>query len=367
MVTPIDLVVTDEQQQLRDSLRRLLADKASLATARPAMESGSGFDRGLWAQMAELGLPALLVPEGHGGLGQGASETTVVFEEMGRALYHGPLLATVALATNALLVSGDQAAQADLLPGVASGQTIATLATSDGSEPVVATPNEDGWTLRGVKTFVVDGMAADLIVVTAATAPGAGLFAVDAASTALSRRSLSALDLSRPLAEITFSGTPARLVGAEGAAEATMADVEDRLAITVAAEAVGGMRACLDLSVEHAKARKQFGVPIGSFQAVAHTCVDMLRDAELGASAVQYAAAAQDQRAEDFSLAARVAAAWCGPAYHRVTAQTIHIHGGLGFTWEHHAHLYYRRSRSNEQLFGALRRHRDLVADRVGL
>jgi alkylation response protein AidB-like acyl-CoA dehydrogenase len=291
-------------------------------------------------------------------------------------LYNGPFLASVAMAANALLASGDDNACADLLPRIATGETVATLAVTERDGRWHAGQDEQttaeaagarGWVLRGVKTFVVDGMTADVILVTARTDRGTSMFAVDAAAAGVTRRSLTTLDLTRSLAELTFADVPARLVGAPGSAAPVIDTVLDRLLVAVAAESVGGMRACLDMCVGYAKTRKQFGVPIGSFQAVAHKCVDMLQRAEFGGAAVQYAAAAQAQESDDFALAAKVAAAYCGPAYHWVTAETIQIHGGLGFTWEHDAHLYYRRSRSSEQLFGSAGEHFDGVAARAGL
>jgi alkylation response protein AidB-like acyl-CoA dehydrogenase len=370
---PVDLTVTEEQQALRDTVRRLLADKASPAARRRLIDTEDGFDPRTWAQLAELGLHALIIPESYGGLGQGGIESWVVFAEMGRALYSGPFLATVALAANALLLSADDAIAKDLLPRIAGGEIIAALAVAgddgrwDGlaSEQVTARPGPDGWVLDGAKTFVIDGMAADLLLVTARSDAGLSLFAVDADAPGVDRRRLEALDLTRRLAAVSLSQTPGRLVGVDGEAEPVIGAVYERALAAVAAEQAGGMRACLDLCVDYAKQRKQFGAPIGSFQAVAHRCVDMLQRTEFAESAAHYAAAAQGT--DEGRVAARVAAAYSGRAYHWVTAETIQIHGGLGFTWDHDAHLYYRRCRSTEQLFGSQGRHLDALADLVGL
>lgn len=370
---PVDLTVTDEQHALRDTVRRFLADKASPDARRRLIVTDDGFDRRTWAQLADMGLPALTIPEEYGGLGQGGVESSVVFAEMGRALYSGPFLATVTLAANALLLSADHAVAKDLLPGIATGETIATLAVAEGDgrwdtlagQQVAARSGPDGWLLDGTKTFVIDGMTADLLVVVARTEHGLSLFAVDADAPGVERRGLVGLDLTRRLAAVTFSQTPGRLVGVEGVAEPVVTAVYERALVSVAAEAAGGARACLDLSVAYAKQRKQFGVPIGSFQAVAHRCVDMLARTEFAESAAHYAAAAQGT--DEASVAARVAAAYCGRAYHWVTAENIQVHGGLGFTWEHDAHLYFRRCRSSEQLFGSPDRHLDALADLLGL
>jgi alkylation response protein AidB-like acyl-CoA dehydrogenase len=190
---------------------------------------------------------------------------------------------------------------------------------------------------------------------------------VDAHAPGVERRPLETLDLTRSLGATTFFGAPARLLGSVGSANRVIEYVLDKVMLAIAAESVGGMRACLELSVEYAKTRRQFGVPIGSFQAVAHRCVDMLQHTEFAGAAVHYAAAAEDERSDEAPVAAKVAAAYFGPAYHSVTAETIQVHGGLGFTWEHDAHLYYRRCRSNEHLFGRQADRYRAVADQIGL
>jgi alkylation response protein AidB-like acyl-CoA dehydrogenase len=370
-----DLAISGEHEELRNMVRKLMADTSSPATVREVMETEDGFDRVTWSTMAQLGLLALLVPERYEGLGQGPVEAGIVFEEMGRALYPGPYFASVALATNALLCSGDEPACSDLLPGIAAGSTIATVAMAETVKPwdgpttvrAGARRSGDHWILEGSKAFVPNGHVADLLLVTARTHAGLSLFAVDQADPGVETQALTSLDLTRRLAAITFSGARARLVGVDGAAEPVMASTVDRALIALAAEQAGGAARCLELSVEYAKQREQFGRPIGSFQAIAHRCVEMLQRVEFARAASHYAASCEATRADELPVAARVAAAYCGRAYRWVATETIQVHGGLGFTWEHDAHLHYRRSWASETLLGNAEEHYMAIADRLGL
>lgn len=214
---------------------------------------------------------------------------------------------------------------------------------------------------------MLDGPVAELLLVTAATPLGPSLFTVAGEATGLSRTSQESLDLTRRLARIVLDGVPARLVGQQGTADGVVADGLDRILVMVAAEQAGGAAACLDLSGDYAKNRTQFGRPIGAFQAVAHKCVDMLHAVEFSRACAQYAAAAQAEGSPEAPVAARVAAAYCGQAFREVATETIQVHGGIGFTWEHDAHLYYRRAWSSQQLFGGPERHWMALADRLGL
>jgi alkylation response protein AidB-like acyl-CoA dehydrogenase len=286
---------------------------------------------------------------------------------MGRALYPGPYFASVALATNALLCSGDDAACNDFLPGIAAGSTIATLATADNTGCTVARGNGDPWILEGAKSFVPHGHVADLLLVTARTDAGLSLFAVDPADAGVEARALTSLDLTRRLAAVSFAGAPARLVGVDGGADAMLASTVDRALIALASEQAGGAARCLEMSVEYAKQREQFGKPIGSFQAIAHRCVEMLQRVEFARAASHYAAACLATPADELPVAARVAAAYCGRAYRWVATENIQVHGGLGFTWEHDAHLHYRRSWASETLLGNADEHYLAVTDRIGL
>ena len=372
MSATLRLAATDEQKELRATVRDLMRARSGPAAVRRIIDGGEGFDRDLWRQVSEMGLPAILVPERFGGLGLGAAESAAVLEEMGAVLYPGPYLA-VTIATIALLASGDEAAGADLLPGIADGSVIATLAAagSDGSwqspPTVTAAETGEGWKLDGDAPFVLDGQSAGLILVRATTPAGRGLFAVSSGAPGVEAAPLTSLDLTRQVARVTLRQASGRLLGEPGGAGSVLAATLDRAVVALAADSCGGAAECLRLSVDYAKERVQFGVPIGSFQAVAHRCADMLQRVEFTRAAVQYAAAAADAGSDEFPLAARVAAAYASRAYSWVTTETIQVHGGLGFTWEHDAHLYYRRSRSSEQMLGNPQRHWEAIAERAGL
>jgi alkylation response protein AidB-like acyl-CoA dehydrogenase len=361
-----DLAFSGEHDELRSTVRQFLAATSSPDSVRRVIESPDGFDRSTWSRMAdELGLQALLVPEQYEGLGQGAVEAQIVFEEMGRALYPGPYFASAALATNALLCSGDETACQDLLPGIAAGTTIATVGFAD--TPSTAKRNRDGWVLDGSKSFVPNGQVADLFLVTARTDAGLSLFAVDSADPGVESQGLESLDLTRRLGGLTLAGAGARLVGEDGGAPGIVAATVDRALVALAAEEAGGAARCLEMSVDYAKQREQFGRPIGSFQAIAHRCVEMLQRVEFARAASRYAASCLAAGTSEFPVAARVAAAYCGRAYRWVATENIQVHGGVGFTWEHDAHLHYRRSWASETLLGSTDQHYLTIADRLGL
>ena len=361
-----DLARTGEHDQLRSTVRQFLAATSSPATVRSLAETPDGFDRAAWSRMAEqLGLQALLVPERYEGLGQGPVEAQIVFEEMGRVLYSGPYFASAALATNALLCSGDETACRDLLPGIAAGTTIATVALAEAG--TTAKRDRDGWVLDGFKSLVPNGHVADLLLITAQTDAGLSLFAVDAADPGAQSRALESLDLTRRFAALKFAGARARLVGDDGCAADVVAATVDRALIALAAEEAGGAASCLEMSVEYAKQREQFGRPIGSFQAIAHRCVEMLQRVQFARAASRYAASCLAAGSSEFPVAVRVAAAYCGRAYRWVATENIQVHGGIGFTWEHDAHLHYRRSWASETLLGSTDQHYLAIADRLGL
>src|SRR5207244_1691628 len=261
------------------------------------METTEGDDPAVWKQMGEqLGLQGLAIPEEYGGSGYTYVELGVVLEEMGRALLCAPYYATVALAANTILHSGDDAAKKELLPGIASGETMAALAfTEDNGRwdaegiTMAASKSGDGYTLDGHKMFVIDGHTANLILVAAKTGEGTSLFSVDADASGLTRTPLTTMDQTRKQARLEFSGVPAKLIGAEGKGWDTLSRVLDLAAVALAAEQVGGAQKCLDMSVEYAKVRVQFGRPIGSFQAIKHKCADMLLEVESAKSAAYYA------------------------------------------------------------------------------
>ena len=352
----------EELEDLRSSVRALLSDKSDQDAVRAAIESKAGYDTALWAQLAEqIGAPALALPEQYGGAGYGYVELGVVLRELGRALVPAPFFSSVVLAGSAIVASEDAAAQERWLPGIAAGSTLAGLALleADGrwrstDFATRATERADHWALSGTKTLVLDAVACGLLVVAADTPHGAGLFLVEAGATGLDVADLKTLDLTRRVGRVSFSDTPAVRLGAGRDATAVLEQVLDRAMAALAAEQVGAARACLDLSVAYANDRIQFGRPIGSFQAVKHTCADMLTRLEVAEAAAIEAARAVDGRpdAAPVGEATAVAHAVCSEAFMFIAAQTIQVHGGIGFTWEHPAHLYFRRAKSSQLLFG---------------
>ena len=371
----MNFAFSEEQEELRKSVRRFLDSKSPETEVRRLMETTEGYDEKVWQQMGqELGLQGLAIPEEYGGSGYSYVELIIVLEEMGRALLAAPYYSTVALAANALLNSGDDAAKKELLPGIAAGDTIATLAITEDNGRwdldavgLTAKKSGDGYTLDGHKMFVIDGHTANLIIVAAKSDAGLSLFAVEGDASGLTRTPLSTMDQTRKQARLEFSGTPARLVGTDGGAEAGLQKTLDLAAVALAAEQVGGAQKCLDMSVEYAKVRVQFGRPIGSFQAIKHKCADMLLEVESAKSAAYYAGWAAADDSDELPVVASLAKAYCSDAYFHAAAENIQIHGGIGFTWEHPAHLYFKRAKSSELLLGDPTYHRELLAQRIGL
>jgi alkylation response protein AidB-like acyl-CoA dehydrogenase len=366
---------TAEQDELRKMVRRFLEDKSPETEVRRLMATSEGYDPDVWKLMAnELALQGLGIPEKFGGQGFGPVELYVVFEEMGAALMCAPYFSTVALAATALLNSGDEAAQAAHLPGIASGATIATLATTDDSgnwdleaTGVTATKSGDGYTLTGTKNYVIDGNTANLILVTATTPEGLSLFAVGGGASGLTRTNLPTMDQTRKQSRIEFDKVAAILVGKSGGALAGLEKTMQMAAASLAAEQVGGAQRVLNNAVDYAKNRIQFGRPIGSFQAIKHKCADMLLEVESAKSAAYYAAWASQEDNEELAIASSLAKSYCSEAYFHCAAENIQIHGGIGFTWEHHAHLYFKRAKSSELLLGDPAYHRELLAQRLGI
>ena len=374
----MNFAFSEEQEELRKTVRSFLDAKSPETEVRRLMETTEGYDSAVWNQMgAELGLQGLIIPEDFGGSGYGYVELGVVLEEMGRSLLCAPFFSTVALAANALMHSGDDAAKKAHLPGIASGATIATLAFTEPSGKwdeagitMTATGSgagSGGWTLDGTKSFVLDGHTASLVIVAARTAKGVSLFAVDGGASGLTRTALSTMDQTRKQAKLEFAGTPATLVGTEGEGWKTLSTVLDLAAVALAAEQVGGAQKVLDMAVEYAKVRVQFGRPIGSFQAIKHKCADMLLEVESAKSAAYYGMWCASEMNDELPSVASLAKAYCSEAYFHATAENIQIHGGIGFTWEHPAHLYFKRAKSSELLFGDPTYHRELLAQRIGI
>ncbi|HZE48612.1 MAG TPA: acyl-CoA dehydrogenase family protein [Jatrophihabitantaceae bacterium] len=351
-----DVVSAEDTELLRSSVRDAFSELSRPGDVRRLMATATGWDHDVWSRLAgELGLPGLMLSAAHGGAGFSRAELAVVMEEAGATLLCAPLFATAALAVPLLLTCADEDALARYGPDISAGRLTATvaLAEDDGRWSVdelrtTARRSGGGWVLDGVKNYVVDGATAGLVLVVAASDAGPAVFAVDAAAPGSRREQLVTLDQTRKQARLTFERTPAVAVGPAAAAGAIdrASDVSRAL---LAAEQTGGASRCLDLTVEYAKTRIQFARPIGSFQAVKQRLAEMLIQVESARSAA-YAAAADD--GHDLGRVARIAAITCTDAYNWVSAQTIQLHGGIGFTWEHDAHLYFKRARASGQLLG---------------
>jgi len=371
----MDIAFTEEHEELRQAVRRFLEKESTEAAVRAAMETESGYDTRVWQRMAsEMALPGLAVPEAAGGAGLGPIELAIVMGEMGRVLFCGPYLSTAVLAVGALGAASPGAETTAALRDIAAGQVIATLAVSDASARPEADPaglraarDGDGWRIDGIARFVPDGHVADRVVAAARVDDGTALFRVEGAASRFERKLLPTLDLTRKLARLSFSGTPATRISA-GDASATLERVLALAAAALAAEQTGGAERCLEMATEYARTRLQFGRPIGSFQAIKHRCADMLVDVEFARSAAYNAAfAAAADSGGAFLEAAAMAKSYCSEAYFRVAAETIQIHGGMGFTWEHPAHLYFKRAKASAVLFGDAIDHRRRLAERIGI
>ena len=376
----MNFAFSEEQEQLREAVRRFMEAKSPSSEVRRLMETTEGYDEAVWKQMAqELGLQSLHIPETHGGQGFTFVELGIVLEEMGRVLLCAPYFSTVVLAADAIMNAGTDAQQGELLPGIASGETIAALAFTEPNGrwdasgiTMEASGSGDSYQLSGTKMFVIDGHTANTIITVARLAgtsgeDGISFFAVDGDASGLTRTPLATMDQTRKQARLDFSDVAARPLGDPGAGWAALSKTLDQAAVGLSNEMVGGAQKVLEMAVEYAKVRVQFGRPIGSFQAIKHKCADMLLEVESAKSAAYYAAWAAAEDNEELPVVASLAKAYCSDAYFHAAAENIQIHGGIGFTWEHDAHLYLRRAKSSELLFGTPRAQRRRLADLVGL
>ncbi len=368
------LALDEDQRALQDTLRGFLADQLSSAALRSSLDTDTGYDPQLHARLAgELGLAGLTIPEEFGGLGLSQAEAGVVHTELGRALYPGPFLPSW-LAAGTLLAASERTAAQYWLPRLADGSATGTVAAAGedgrwslGPDSVQAERTAQGWYLRGSRWYVIAGQVANVVVVPALTATGPAMFVVEPGCPGFSVSRQLGIDLTRRVSVTTFDMTPAFPVSEGQEAAAALDRAEHELLLATAAEAAGGIGWCLDATIAYVKDREQFGRPIGSFQAVAHSCVDMLADLQSVSAAARYAAVASADGADEARMAARVAALRAGEAYRGVTESAIHLFGGIGFTWEHDAHLYYRRAWSAERLAGGPHAHRAAIADIAGL
>ena len=356
-----------EREDLRAAIRGFLADRLPESTVRELIDTETGVDARSWTQLAgELGLAGLLVPEQHGGQGLSTVELGIALQESGRALLGAPFLGSAVLATWALVVSGDDAAATGLLPGLADGSTVAALGIDDDPQsPVRAVPDGDGWRLTGAKRHVVDVAAADTFLVTAEVDGGVGLFVLPAAGDGVDVEQTASLDLTRRLGRVRLADVPAQRVGTEFTAG--LASVRELGAFACAAEQAGIAGRCLEIAVEYARTREQFGKPIGSFQAIKHQLAEHLARVEQMRAAVTAAAAELAASPGSAREIVSVVKAYCGDAGTTVAEGLIDTLGGIGFTWEHVAHLYLRRMKTLAYLFGSPSEHRARLAADLGL
>ncbi len=359
----------DEQRRLRDEARRFLEREAPVAYARAMMEDPRGFTDDVWERMAGLGWTALPFPEEHGGLGQGFVALAILLAEMGRVVSPGPYFSTVVLFGCAVLEAGTEAQRKEVLPGICEGALRGTLAFDEhparwepaGVAVEARSDGSAGFRLLGRKRFVPDGLTAQRFVVAARAPDGeVGLFLTEPDGRGIEASALASMDATRKVADVAFDGTPARRLGDGG--WPVIERVLRRAWVGLAAEMLGGAERVLEVSVAYAKDRVQFGRPIGSFQAVKHRAADMLLEVESLRSAAYYAAWAVERDHPDASLAASMAKAYASEAAPRVAAGGIQIHGGIGFTWEHDLHLYFKRAKASEAAFGDAAWHRERMA-----
>jgi alkylation response protein AidB-like acyl-CoA dehydrogenase len=362
-----EFTFTEEQNDLRAAVRKFCADNFDEATVRRLMEAEVPFDTKVWNRLgAELGVLGLSVPEADGGVGGSLVDQAVAVEQFGATLACGPLFGTVYLAVPALVASPAGSARDELLAQLVEGTHTAAFAVDDKAgafDPAAVTVTAGGDTVTGTVARVVDGAAADEILVAATSSDGLGLYAVDAKNT--ERTTLMTLDLTRPQATITFTDSPARLLAGPGEAERVITHALQVGSALLAVEQVGAAQHLLDLAVEYAKSRLQFGRQIGSFQAIKHKLADMLVDLEHARSTAYHAVWALSDGSDDPALAVSIAQATASAALSHIAADTIQVHGGIGFTWEHQAHLYFKRAATDAALLGTAEQHRFRVADLV--
>ena len=370
----MSLAITQEQDSLRNTTRRFLASASPLTRVRAVMDTPTAFDADLWKRMStELGAAGLAVPDEYGGTGLGYQEVSYMAEEAGRALAPSALLATVGLAIPSLMAAPDEA-RAALLPRIADGSAVATVAWqapgdswSSSTTAARATPGTRGWAVSGAFSPVLDGAAAAVLLVLAEAPGGPTMFAVEARDPGVRIQPLPALDQTRGLARIDLVDAQATPVSTPGGGREALSAALAHADVVLASEMVGGAQASLDMSVAYAGVREQFGRPIGSFQAVKHKCAEVLVEIEGARAMARYAAWCAEAAPHELERAAAVAKATAAEAYFRAAADNLQIHGGIGVTWEHDAHLYFKRSKVSLMLFGDVGAYRRRIADLIGI
>lgn len=363
----------EEREALKDAVSKLMADASTETAVRATMETGSGFDAGLWRQLAEMGVTGLIVEEKFGGSGVGPMELEAVMEEAGAALLCAPLLASGVIAASLLQHLGDVAVCEDLLPKIATGDCIASaVLTGDAGSwtpegvAIEGAEAADGWQLSGRGSYVVHGQNADVLIVIAKTAAGFEAFTVDSKADGLTIEALPTFDKTLRLAAVELQAVTANRIIAQRPVWDAVKQTLDMALVALAGEQAGGASRVLAFTVEYAKTRVQFGRQIGSYQAIKHMAADLLIETESAISAARHAAACLAENSDKSDEAVSLAAFACADAYVKTAADGIQMHGGIAFTWEHPAHLYLRRARSGAQLFGDSDYHRENYLQALG-
>jgi alkylation response protein AidB-like acyl-CoA dehydrogenase len=376
MTTTVTFTTTEEQEFLRATVKDLLRVRATSERVREVMMTDASVDEEAWRELAGLGLTGLLIPEEHGGAGAGFVELSIVLEELGRTLLPVPFLSSAVLGTVALLAAGTAEQLAEHLPEVAGGGTRLALAHLDASGRPTSDPgvhavrDGDGWHLDGTAGYVIDGSTAQVVVTAATTEDGPALFLVPGDADGLERTPLDVLDLTRPMATLRYTQVAVAEVVRLSGGDATSA-LQAALtagAVAIAAEQVGGIQETLARTTAYARDRVQFGRAIGSFQAVKHRLAEMLVASESARSTAYHAArvlALGD--AQELAVAAPLAKSYCSEVYETATQDSIQLHGGIAFTWEHDAHLFFKRAKSTKLLLGDPKHHRAVLGDVLGL
>lgn len=364
--------LTETQQTLKNTTRQFLAAECPMSEIRRLMETDTAFDEALWEKIAAQGWTGMIFPEGYGGIGMGLVEMAAVLEEMGRVLMPGPYISTVLLAGTAIEQAGNEKQKREYLKPICEGSAKATLALLEESASWLldsvhlhASLSDSGYTLSGRKLFVPDAVVADFLLCTARHRGELALFIVPAGASGLRIKPTPAIDATRKLCEILFDSVSVPEAALLASGDRARSALHRALAVStvgLVAEMVGGMQRLLETAVAYANTRKQFGRPIGQFQAVQHMCADMLLLTESSRSAAYYAAWALNEQSVDAAAAVSVAKAYASEAYREVGNRAIQVHGGMGFTWENDVHLFYRRAKASEIAFGDAIWHRERLA-----
>jgi alkylation response protein AidB-like acyl-CoA dehydrogenase len=379
----MDFGFSQEQELLRATARKFFENECASTFVRERMAEPAGVTGEFWSKLAEQGWLGLVYPEQYGGAGLGFVDLTVLMEEMGRVVMPGPYFSTSILGGLAILEAGSAAQKDEWLTKIAAGEAKATLAWTEPSArwdaagvTTTARTAGGGWGLSGTKLFVPDAHLADVLVVAARTSEsarpedGVSLFLLRKDAPGLEVKLLPTMDQTRKLCEVTLRDARVSgdaVLGQRDAGWAPLARVIQRATVALCAEMCGGAQRVLEMTTEYAKIRVAFGKPIGSYQGVKHRAADMLVDVENAKSLTYYAAWAVDENAMEAPLAASMAKAYASDAFRRVAGAGIQLHGGIGFTWEHDLHLYFKRAKSSEFTFGDATWHRERVAQLISL